>query len=121
MSIFELEEGTPAEKFAQIEVRNRSDHDGISGFREELDSYYQAMLLFNKMDPVEVFQTLSQFSARASEIRMGLMRVDNRKNTSFRTHEIDPFISECDRQFKLHSRIQAIKEMDARLSGGSFA
>lgn len=88
-------------------------------WRSELDSYYSEMRKFESMDPVEVFLRLSAFSARASEIRSVIVRSENRRHTSFRTQEIDPFIDECDRQFKLHSRIQSTREMEFRISGGA--
>lgn len=95
---------------------NRSD---VDTWRGELDSYYQQMHLFQQMEPDEIFVALSAFSARASEIRSHLVRVDTRLHTSFRTREIDPFIDECDRQFKLWSRVQSVKDMEFRMSGGA--
>lgn len=91
----------------------------IDVWRTELDDYYGEMQGFGNMDPVEVFLRLSAYSARASEIRSQIVRSENRRHLSFRTQEIDPFIDECDRQFKLHSRIQATREMEFKMSGGA--
>lgn len=93
----------------------------LAGWRQEIAEYYVTMKDFTDTDPVSVFQNLSQFSARASEMRSYITAKDGREEANFRTRVIDPFIEECDRQFKLHSRIQAINEMDARLAGGRYA
>jgi hypothetical protein len=72
------------------------------------------------MDSVEVMQTISSVSARLCEIRAYLYQVDSRRSQALRIREVDPLIEECDRQFKIHSRIQSIKEVEYKLSGGQF-
>ena len=72
------------------------------------------------MDPSEIFQNLSQFTARASEMRAMIAEHETRQEGAFRIKVIDPFIDECDRQFKVHSRALATEEMIAKLSGGRF-
>lgn len=94
--------------------------DWIEGFKGELDAYFIVMKHFSQMEPTDILQALASFSARVSEMRGQLMRVDSRKSTAFRTREIDPFLTECDRQFRLYSRIQSIREMEYKLSGGQF-
>jgi len=103
------------------EIPARPAPDQMYVWREELHGYFAAMRQFNVMDAVDVFEHLSAFSARASEIRNLCMEMDSRRNNNFRIREIDPFIEECDRQFKIHSRILSVKEVEARLAGGSFA
>lgn len=92
--------------------------NSVEGWRNEVDAYYVRMRDFGTIETDEIFAELAAFSARASEIRGWLVRSQTRASNSFRTQEIDPFISECDRQFKLWSRYQAVREMDFRLSGG---
>lgn len=92
--------------------------EDVSAWRNEFDSYYQQMHLFREMEIDEILMALSAFSARASEIRSQLVRVDTRLHTAFRTKEVDPFLEEVDRQFKLWSRVQSVRDMDFRLSGG---
>lgn len=96
-------------------------NDTLQGWKKEIAAYYQTMFNFINMDSIEVFQQLSQFSARASEMRSRIPANAARDENNFRIKIIDPFIEECDRQFKLHSRIQAIMEMEARMSGGPRA
>lgn len=86
--------------------------------RAEVDRYCKGLRRLNEMDPSEVFQKLSSISARLSEIRIRLLRVEGRKPAALRTKEIDPLLEEVDRQFKFHSRLQATREMDASLIRG---
>lgn len=72
------------------------------------------------MDPSDVFRNLAQFTARASEMRATIAEHETRQEAAFRIKVIDPFIEECDRQFKFHSRILSNEEMIAKLSGGRF-
>lgn len=95
--------------------------DVLDSWRQELAESYVVMKNLGFMDPSDVFLRLSQFSARASEMRSQMVLHEGRREYAFRTKIIDPFIEECERQFKFHSRLQAIREMDARLAGGHFA
>lgn len=97
-----------------------SEKSQVDNILSELDTYYRRMKEFNDLDPIEVLQSLSSFSARASEVRSVLQRVDSKRSFALRTKHIDPFIEECDRQFKVHSRIQTIRETDYKLARGQF-
>lgn len=90
----------------------------VATLRSELDDYYKEMLLFAEMEPDEIFMKLSSYTARASFIRSQIVRSTNRGLASFRTTEIDPFISECDRQFKIWSRVFAVTSLDFNLARG---
>lgn len=92
--------------------------NSVEDWRAELSAYLSEMQKFEGMDPTEVFFRLSAFSARAAEIRFSITASESRRMTAFRTQAVDPFIEECDRQFRIHSRIQAIREMEFRISGG---
>lgn len=104
-----------------VPVREHRQGDTLASWGTEIAKSYGTMQEFIFMDPTDVFRHLSQFSARASEMRSQIGITEGRKEAQFRIKIIDPFIEECERQFKLHSRIQAIREMDARLAGGAFA
>lgn len=92
--------------------------DPYEAIRHEIDGYYRRLRRLNQMDPAEVFQSLSAISARMSEIRTRLIRVEGRKPAKLRTSEVDPLLEEVDRQFKFHSRLQATREMEASLIRG---
>lgn len=91
--------------------------DAVMVWRDEIFGYFERMHRFASKEQDEVFMDLAAFSARASEIRMRLMQIQSRAAQGFRTGEVDPFLSECDRQFRLWSRVFAVKELDVRLSG----
>lgn len=93
--------------------------DALLQFRVEFDGYRRQMRDFVTMEPDEVLIALSAFSARASEVRVLLWRDGSRLAQKMRTEEMDPFIDECDRQFKVHSRLQTIRELDWRMTGGA--
>lgn len=76
------------------------------------------MRKFQVMDIAEVLLSLSAFSARAAEMRAQLVRVDNRRAAAFRTKEVEPLLEEVDRQFRIHSRLQAVRQMEWDSSKG---
>lgn len=88
-------------------------------WRCELDGYYLVMQTFCALDPHSVFMRLSAFSARVSEMRSQLARDDSRRALALRTREVEPFLDECDRQFKFHSRALTITELEFKISGGA--
>ncbi len=92
--------------------------DQIKLWREELDTFYQSMREFPLMEIGEVLLSLSSFSARMNGIRSQIVRSESRLMNSFRTKEIDPFIEECDRQFKIHSRLMSVHSLDWEMSRG---
>lgn len=116
MAVFDLvEESTPK---GVVEISRRPQMSGIEALREEMDGYLEEMGGFHYMTPDEVFRLLSAWTARATELRIQLNRSDNQRANSFRTKEIEPFLEECERQFKFHSRIQATHEMDLKMVRG---
>lgn len=92
------------------EIRRQAFSQSIDDIRAELDDFYNTMASFGIDDSTEIFQNLAGFTARASFIRAKIMRMpENRALTNFRTKELDPFIDECDRQFKLWSRAFSVQ------------
>lgn len=90
--------------------------DLVATLREELQGYYFTLTTLNKLDPIEVFETLSAVSSRVSEVREIVASTDTKRNAAFRIRTIDPLLEEVDRQFKFHSRIVAIREHEAQLA-----
>lgn len=84
----------------------------IQAWREELDGYYKEMSQFRYEQPDEIFMKLSGWTSRASYLRGLVFRSENRPLTAFRTKELDPFIAECDRQFKMWSRVFSVQTID---------
>lgn len=90
----------------------------IEELRKELDGYYQIMKLFNTGDARENLMYLSSFTSRMSEARSHIIREGGKTLQEFRTKELDPFISECDRQFKIWSRLITYAQFDWETSRG---
>ncbi len=93
--------------------------NSLENWRKEIGDYYQQMKVLVDVDPREAFQHLSQFSARASEMRSIISVQEDRREASFRIKIIDPFLEECDRQFRVLSRIHAIRQMEWDMSKGT--
>lgn len=91
--------------------------DQIQEWRKELDSYYAQMKDFVIADPAEIFTRIAGMTARASEIRSRIVRSESRILQNFRTKELDPFIVECDRQFKIWSRAFTVYQTEAEQAG----
>lgn len=92
----------------------------INNWLLELDSYYKLMGTFSKMQPDDIFRNLSNWSARASHIRSQVNRTNSKVFQGFRTSQIDPFLNECQYQFKVWSRVFSVAQMDASLSMGRY-
>lgn len=91
----------------------------INSLRREMDSYYQSMQNFSTGDPRENLMQLSAFSARMSAVRSHIIRNgDGKAEANFRTKELDPFIAECDRQFKIWSRLITYSQHEFEMARG---
>ena len=99
-------------------IRARSDKD-LHELRDELDMFFITMSKFDEAESAEIFQNLAAFTARASYLRSQIMRIpENRMMTAFRTKELDPFIEECDRQFKIWSRAFSVQSQEWEMTRG---
>lgn len=85
--------------------------------REEIDGYYRVMKTFADpaTDPQDVYLYLSGWTSRMSELKGQLHRTDSAIASQLRIREIEPFIDECERQFRYHSRRMSAWEAEAKL------
>lgn len=91
----------------------------IAALQEELDEYYSEMVNFASADSSTIFMKIAGYTARASWMRSRITRqVDNRLWTKFMSSQIDPFIAECDRQFRVWSRNFSVVTQDWNMSKG---
>lgn len=91
----------------------------IAVLQQELDDYYKEMLGFPNVDSSTVFMRIAGYSARASWIRSKINRqVENRVWTKFLSSQIEPFIAECDRQFRVWSRNFSVSTQEWNISKG---
>lgn len=89
----------------------------IESWRKELDAFYDEMNAFRSYDPADVFMKLSAWTARASYVRTQVVRANNRVMNYFRTQELEPFLVECDRQFKFWSRAVSVMQIESDMGG----
>lgn len=90
----------------------------LDQYRLEMDVFYKKMREFHKKEPDTIFQELAAMTSRFSHIRSKIVRVESKVWQNFRTKEIDPFIEECDRQFKIWSRAFSVRSLDWEMTKG---
>lgn len=99
-----------------------NDSPTLEKLRSEMDEYFNLMEEFPISDPRENLTRLSAFTARMSHVRALIIRGSvsgsDKETANFRTKELDPFISECDRQFKIWSRLISVAQLDYEISRG---
>lgn len=98
---------------------NSDERSVFAGYIAELDQYYAAALDYEEMEPDQVMAHLSGVLGRLTGMRADLQRRGTSKATQIRTKEVDPLIEMCDRQFKIHSRLQAVRQMDFDITRGA--
>ncbi len=86
--------------------------------REELDGYYDKMEKFSVSEPKEILMMISSWSSRVNHIRMHIVKEENRTLSVLRTKTIDPFLSECQFQFKIWSRLLSAHQLEWDQSRG---
>jgi hypothetical protein len=93
----------------------------IQDFRNELDDFYKEIALFYQMDSVAILQRIAAYTARMSYVRALIMRQrEVRELTNFRIKELDPFLEEVDRQFRVWSRIVTIQQREFDQTSKAF-
>lgn len=83
----------------------------------ELDDIYANLPGFPGMEPDQVLLMCSGWLARLTGIRADLQRAGTAKANALRTKEIDPLIDALDQQFKIHSRLISMRELDFKITG----
>lgn len=85
----------------------------LDSVRSEIDEYYTAMIEeFPRQNAADNMAALAAYTARMSYIRTISVRNPDKTMQNLRTKEVDPFITECDRQFKVWSRIVSVSEIE---------
>jgi hypothetical protein len=83
----------------------------------ELDGMAFAMRCFTLKQPDQVMREVAAYSARCTELCVLLHRVEalDRQYTRVRTQQVERFLVELDRQFKIASRLVEIMRQDLEL------
>lgn len=101
---------------SEVRVQERA---WLTKIREELDDYYGSMEKFFENDPADNMAQISSIGARLSHIRALLQRSGSQPATSLRTKEVDPLIEALEFQFKIHSRVVSLAELEYKMAGGA--
>ena len=99
-------------------VKFADDVEYLNSVMAELDGYYAELQKYETMEPDEVLLSVSGLLARLTAIRAECIRSQSQRANKLRTNEIEPLISALDQQFKIHSRIQTIRELDYKITSG---
>lgn len=100
---------------------------GYLGTREqiecELDAIAARIRSFHTMQPDTVMRMCAAYSARLTELEVLLHRVETKDRTyrQVRTMQVDRFLSELDRQFKVASRLVEVQRQDIDMLRGAGA
>lgn len=88
--------------------------------RAEIDDAFADMKTFHNLEPDECMRLTGGHSARLSEIRVRIMRVEDwdREWKNVRVREIEPAIEELERQWRNASRLHSVRELDYKIESG---
>jgi formate-dependent nitrite reductase cytochrome c552 subunit len=98
---------------------------GYLGTREEiqaeLDDIAAACRQFHVQQPDQVMKQVAAYGARLTELTVLLHRVEalDRQYTRVRTQQVEKWLAELDRQFKVASRLVEVQRQDLALLGGA--
>jgi hypothetical protein len=92
----------------------------IDTVRAEIDDAFADMKNFHNMEPDEIMRMTGGHSARLSELRVRIQRVEDWKREwrNIRTREIEPALEELERQYTIASRLHSIRELDYKMETG---
>lgn len=93
----------------------------IDQVRQEVNDAFEDMKGFISMEPDEIMRLCAGHSARLSEIRVRINRIEDfhRQWRPVRVKEIEPTLEELSNQFSAASRLLSARELDWRIETGA--
>lgn len=83
----------------------------------ELDLVMRTIRTFWELEPDQTMRTIAALSARLTELAVHLHRLEGRREwKQVRTLQVERILLECDRQFKIASRMLEVRRQDLDLS-----
>ena len=73
---------------------------------------------FSNEDLTEILGAIAAMAAYAAELRGKVVRSESMRLKAFRTRELDPFLDQCEFQFKVWSRYQSVRTLEWDISRG---
>lgn len=114
-----------ADRFVQARKQQEQiDVDGLGTvvtIREEIDDILEHMREFCNLEPDDVMRLCSGYSARVSEIRIRIQRIEEHIPIwrRVRIQEAEPVLEELKQQFNIASRIVSVRQLDWDMQRGS--
>lgn len=92
----------------------------INSVRTEVDDAFADMKSFLNREPDEMMRISAGHSARLSELRVKIMRIEDYRPEwrGVRMRDIEPCLEELQRQFTVASRLHSVRELDWRMESG---
>ena len=92
----------------------------IDSVRTEIDDCYADMKTFYQREPDEIMRICRGHSARLSELRVRIFRIEDyqRQWRAVREREIQPTLDELRDQWQNASRLHAVRELDFKMETG---
>lgn len=87
---------------------------------DELFGYLKEIKTFCSRSPDEVFLTISSITARLTELKVQALMEGSHKANSVLSKQITPILEELERQFRVHSRLQSVRQQDWDIAKGQF-
>ena len=104
---------------------NTSEVDPVVGHsidqvREEIDEMVKDIRSFYNREPDDVFRLIAGHSARLSELRLRISRIENLKRQwqMVRTREVELIMAELTTQFQMASRRLSSRELNYKMETG---
>ena len=114
--------GSPAPATGLLDTTEVNEMVGrsIDQVREEVSDAFADMRTFFHREPDEIMRMCGGHSARLSELRVLVMRIEDfrREWRSIRTRELEPAIEELQRQYQIASRLHSVRELDWKMESG---
>lgn len=87
---------------------------------DELDGIAVAMRTFHVKQPDQVMREVAAYTARLTELCVLLHRVEalDRQYTRIRTQQVERFLAELERQYRIASRLVEVQRQDLNMLGG---
>lgn len=95
----------------------------VNSIRAEVDDAFADMKTFKDREPDEIMRLAGGHSARLSEIRVKIMRIEDMHPQwrQIRARDLEPTIEELQRQYQIASRLFAVRQLDWAMESGSGA
>lgn len=92
----------------------------IDTVRKEIDDAFEDMKEFHNLEPDEIMRLCGGQSARLSEIRVRIQRIEDFKREwrNIRTRELEPTLEELANQYTIASRLISDRELAWKMESG---